>query len=252
MISALARVLNAVRVNDIRLQSVDGRPAWVKRRRAGMRPVIALGNLFLKASKARILMFPDSRQWQARESQSFHLLHGDSYRCGITGTDRFWSEPLPGASLKDCLEERGLTDAMLRSAAQELRRAHALNCPRLGGAWSHGDPALANLLYEERTARCRFIDFETAHERGLSAEERHADDLLVFLLDLLGRSPEASWLASAGVFLAAYGRPEVARELRGRLKPPRGLERLLWVTRAAGLDGRLLGQRVAELGRAQD
>ena len=249
MIRPIAHILNAVRVNSIVFQRVDGRPAWVKRRRTGMGPVIACGNLFLEASKARIRMFPASRDWQDWESQCFRLLNADSYRCGIKGQDVFWSEPLPGVSLKACLEAGGLTDAMLRSAAQEFRRVHALNRPRVGGPWSHGDPALANLLYEERTARSRFIDFETIHEQGLSADERHADDLLVFLLDLLGRAPDASWLGSASVFLAAYGRPSVARELQSRLKLPSGLERLLWVARAAGSDARQLGRRIAALSR---
>jgi hypothetical protein len=67
------------------------------------------------------------------------------------------------------------------------------------------------------------------------ADERHADDLLVLLQDLVGRIPSDRWLPGARAFLEAYGRPEIVRLLDQRLVVPRGLARLWWSVRTTYL-----------------
>jgi hypothetical protein len=136
---------------------------------------------------------------------------------------------------------------MMRAAAHEFRRAHMLFSPLLHDHWSHGDPHLANVLYDPITQRARLIDFETRHELTLRACERHADDLLVFLLDLLGADRTSGWQQLSSEFLTTYGRGEALRTLHHRLNPPHGLELVLWKTRTNYLPKALLLERIASI-----
>ena len=63
-----------------------------------------------------------------------------------------------------------LTRAMIRAAAREFRRAHALPSEAYDdGLWSHGDATMANVIYDPSTDRARLIDFEILHARDLPA-----------------------------------------------------------------------------------
>ena len=73
---------------------------------------------------------------------------------------------------------------------------------------------MTNVIYDEKAHRARLIDFEIRHEKSLPASARHADDLLVFLLDMLGRIPNRQWLSFAICFLRAYNNAAVTRELK--------------------------------------
>lgn len=220
----LALAVDAVRVHAVgREQGL-----WVKRRRAGMGAVIAAGNVFLRLSHSRIRMFPSRARWRDWELASFRLLHPGRV-AEARGADAVALEALPGEALDRLAAQGRLTPEAAEAAARELRRAHAL--PGAEGPWSHGDAHLKNVLYDGE--RAWLIDFETRHEAGMAPEARHADDLLVFLLDLAGRVPEAEALSRA--FLSAYAREDVLRALLLRLRPPRGLERALWLSRTGHL-----------------
>jgi len=69
------------------------------------------------------------------------------------------------------------------------------------------------------------------HQRSLPAEARHADDLLVFLLDMVGSVSSRQWLPFALCFLNAYGAADVIAELRKRLVLPGGLAWIWWEVR---------------------
>lgn len=226
----LALALEAVRVHAVGLES----GVWVKRRRFGMGVVIAAGNVFLRLSHSRIRMFASPARWQAWELASFRLLHPGRV-AEPRGPGAVALEALPGERLDLLAARGGLTPEVAGAAARELLRAHALVLPGTVGPWSHGDAHLKNLLYDAAGERAWLIDFETPHERGLTPEERHADDLLVFLLDLGGHVPEGQAEPLARAFLRAYARVDVLRALLGRLRPPRGLERALWMTRSRHL-----------------
>jgi tRNA A-37 threonylcarbamoyl transferase component Bud32 len=64
-------------------------------------------------------------------------------------------------------------------------------------AWSHGDAGTNNVIYDEKTSQVRLIDFEIVHRKSLPTKSRHADDLLVSLLDLLGTLPRVRRQAGA-------------------------------------------------------
>jgi Ser/Thr protein kinase RdoA (MazF antagonist) len=224
----------------VRLEARSGLTLWVKRRRFGMGAVIAAGNVFLRLSRSRIRMFVSRARWEAWELASFRLLHpgraAESREGGALAL-----EALPGESLDRLLARGQLTPTMVEAAAHELRRAHALELPGSPGPWSHGDTHLKNVLYDADGQRAWLIDFETRHEEGMSAEERHADDLFVFLMDLEGRVPEGQSAGLSEAFLRAYARADVLEALLTRLQPPRGLERALWKSRSQHLpEARLL------------
>jgi hypothetical protein len=114
----------------------------------------------------------------------------------------------------------------------------------LDGLWSHGDPHLNNALYDKASDSAFLIDFETRHDSHLSAVDRHADDLLVLLLDLIGRDRSMDWFALSRAFLDAYGDAEVLQALSSRLIVPSGLELALWKTRTNHLETIVLRERL--------
>src|SRR5205814_8926443 len=79
--------------------------------------------------------------------------------------------------------------------------------------------------------RARLIDFEIVHEKSLPAVVRHADDLRVFLLDMVEMIPDRQWLPFATCFLKAYGDRGVMAELRKQLVVPSGLALIWWNVR---------------------
>jgi hypothetical protein len=72
---------------------------------------------------------------------------------------------------------------------------------------------MTNVIYNEKTGRARLIDFELVHEKSLRAKSRHADDLLVFLLDILAIVPTRQWLPFALYFLNTYENARVIAAL---------------------------------------
>ena len=118
-----------------------------------------------------------------------------------------------------------LTPRMLKAAGSEYRRAHHFKYQEFGRGWSHGDASMTNVIYDEKADRARLIDFEIRHERRLPAAARHADDLLVFLLDMVGRVPNRQWLRSRSVFCAptddARRHPRIEKTSRRSDRPGR-------------------------------
>jgi hypothetical protein len=243
----MARLIDAVRVNESIPVTVNDRLFWLKRRRFGRSLIIIGGNLFLKFSNSKIWMFAQTRNWQVWEVESYRLLYGLESDIAIVGDDSVRIPNVPGISLKRCLEANTLTPEMLSAAAIEFSRAHGLMMPLLTSEWSHGDPHLENVLYDAETHQAHLIDFETRHQSGLSAIERQADDLLVFLLDLLGRDRSDNWSEMGRVFLQTYANRAVLENLSTRLTLPCGLELVLWKTRTNHISTSLLNDRLATL-----
>jgi len=121
----------------------------------------------------------------------------------------------------------------MEAAGRELRRAHQFRSNEFRGPWSHGDAGMNNVIYDTKTDRARLIDFEIVHERSLPAKSRHADDLLVFLLDLIAVAPNAQWLSLALWFLNAYENPAVISKLEDQLTLPSGIAWIWWGVRTS-------------------
>jgi hypothetical protein len=78
----------------------------------------------------------------------------------VCGDKTVCADKLPGKSLWEHLDQGTLTQQMVEAAGHEFRRAHQFWSDEFRGAWSHGDAGTNNVIYDEKTGRARFIDFE--------------------------------------------------------------------------------------------
>jgi len=247
LLSTTGILIDRIRINELTREVHAGRALWIKRRTAGARPIIHAANGFFRLVGNPVVVLGGVDEWRNWEIDCFRRLHGESFAIFAQGAKAICAEEVPGLSLSQHLKAGTLAPPMLAAAACELRRAHQCPCEAFGGPWSHGDPHAGNFIYDAAQDRARLIDFEVRHRPGLAAEERHADDLLVLLQDLVGRVPRAAWLPLARAFLEAYARPEILACLRPRLVGPRGLARLWWAVRTTYLTSGELSARIAEL-----
>jgi hypothetical protein len=230
----LAVLIDLIAIN----QTIPTDAGLVKRRRWGRSAIIAVGNVYLRLSRSRILMFPSTAAWQAWECHSYQLLYGGG--CARAGHDALLIQPLPGQTLLSFTQAGTLTNAMMTAAAYELRRAHRLS-------WTHGDPHLTNILYDG--TRAYLIDFETQHEASIPFQERCADDLLVILLDLMGRESSERWQEWSAALLRGYDDTGVLSALAERLRMPTGFELVLWKSRTHYLPQAQMAERIEQLKR---
>jgi hypothetical protein len=246
LLQTAGALVERIKINAISKEQRDHHSVWVKRRRALAAPVMLLANCFFRLAGAPVQALVDLATWRRWEVECFLGLHGESFRAFAEGERTVCAEEVPGVNLTHFLDAGKLTPQMLAAAARELRRAHEWHCEELGGPWSHGDPHVGNFVYDAEQDRARIIDFEVRHD-SLPADERHADDLLVFLQDMAGRIEQEQWLPSAEIFLEAYARPEIVRRLDHLLVLPRGVARLWWAVRTTFLPAAELSQRITAL-----
>lgn len=238
----LGHLIDVVRVNAVCERTIEGQQGWLKRRKLGMDQVIYLGNIFLRLSRSRIWMLPNCAVWVRWEIDCFRLLYGDRCHPQWVGDRGFWVEAMPGKSLLVRLEQGALTVDMMAAAGQAFHRAHSIHSDFFQAGWSHGDSHLANVLYDEVSQTASLIDFETQHWRHLSETDRQADDLLIFVLDILGRCD--NWEKLLPAFFQSYDRPAVLHQLHQHLTLPQGWEKVLWATRSNYLATHTLSARL--------
>ncbi len=215
---------------------------YVKTRHPALGWVVALGNVYMRWSGARISMFPGLSDWQRHELGSLRLVH-PQLAVWARSAGGITMDPLPGEPLRALATRGALTDRALEAAGRELRRCHAL----AGGTFAHGDPHLANLLFDEASGRAYLLDFETLYLPSVPPELRRANDLLVVTLELLARAPEEAWPRWPLALLAGYEEAATSRALAAQLQPPRGLARVLWASRTHRLPAPLVAARLASL-----
>src|SRR6266576_4768709 len=197
-------------VDSLKLSSVServrrGRRVVLKRRNAYSEQLADLANLYFRMSSIPIRFWSKVEDWRRWEAECFQMLNGDRFRVLAAGAKTVCVDKLLGKTLWEHLNRGTLTRQMLEAAGRELRRAHQLWNDEFGSGWSNGDATMSNVIYDEKTRRARLIDFELVHEKSLPAESRHADDLLVFLLDILSVMRSRQWLPFVLYFLNAYG-----------------------------------------------
>lgn len=240
--------IDAIRINAISREVRDGRALLVKRRRLASGPLAQTANLFFRAAHHPAFVWSDARAWQQWEVDSFNLLHSDQYCAFPAGARTVCADILPGMSLAEHFVNGTFESAMLDAAASELRRAHELYSGFFDGAWSHGDPNLANFLFSAQDKQARLIDFEVVHQQELTSMTRHVEDVLSFLQDLLGCAPRGTWLEYAQRFLDGYGCDGELRDgLRERLRLPRGVPRVWWWIRTNYVPMGSVRRRLARL-----
>ncbi len=232
-------------------------------------------NLFFRIAGNPVTVHADRTGWHERELSAFRLLHGDDgYDSFATPDGSLMLEQVPGQALPALMRDGALPQTALAAAGREMARAHGMtptNCTATPEAWSHGDSHLGNFIYDAASDRARLIDFEVSHHPHLMEPERHAEDLLAFLQDLMGRVHEANWLPQACCFLEHYreclfnesrdtngakdttGNTQhphteaIFSALAERLTKPNAKSRLWWAVRTSYLEGTSLTRRILAL-----
>ncbi len=244
---AAATFVDSVKLSSVSERVRCGRRVVLKRRNAYSEQLADLANLYFRMSSIPIRFWSKVEDWRRWESECFQMLNGDRFRVFASGVKTVCVDKLPGKTLWEHLNRGTLTPQMLQAAGRELRRAHQLWSDEFGGGWSHGDATMSNVLYDEKTGRARVIDFEIIHDKSVPAKSRHADDLLVFLLDVVAIAPGRRWLPFSLSFLNAYGDPVVMAELTDHLALPSGMAWIWWGVRTSFANPAKVKQRLAKL-----
>jgi hypothetical protein len=244
------KLVEALAINSVLEKVRRNRRVVVKRRNIHSEQLAELANLYFRVADIPIRFWSKIDDWQRWEVDCFEMLNGDRFQASASGPRTVIEDKLPGESLWDHLSRGTLTRRMLVAAGTELRRAHEFWSDEFRGRWSHGDASITNVIYNASSNRARLIDFEIYHEKSLSTAARQADDLLVFLLDLVGRVATREWLPFAITFIKAYGDTEVIAQLRTQLDLPGGLAWIWWGVRTNFTNPATVKGRLAKLSRA--
>ena len=231
--NAAARLVDSLKINSVWEKTRRGRRLVIKQRNRYSEPLGELANIYFRMAGIPIRFWVKTKEWQQWEVNCFNTLNGDRFHARASGTNSICADKLPGKSLWDHLNEGTLTREMTEAAGHELRRAHQFRSDEFRGPWSHGDAGTNNVIYDDKTGRARLIDFEIVHEKSLPAKSRHADDLLVFLMDVIAVAPNPKWLSLVLAFLNAYGDASVISELRSQLALPKGMAWIWWGVRTS-------------------
>ena len=231
--NAADRLVDSLKVNSVSEQMRRGRRIINKRRTIYSEPLAELANVYFRMAGIPIRFWAKIEGWRRWEVKSFNMLNGDQFHARPSGANTICADKLSGRSLGDHLKEGTLTREMMEAAGHELRRAHQLWSDEFCGPWSHGDAGTNNVIYDEKSGRARLIDFEIVHEKSLPTKSRHADDLLVFLLDLLALAPNRRWLTLVLAFLNAYDNAPVIAQLKNQLAMPTGMAWIWWGVRTS-------------------
>ena len=245
--SAATTFVNSLKINSISEKVRRGRRVVIKRRNIHSEQLADLANLYFRMSGIPIRFWSKVEDWRRWEIGCFQMLNGDRYRAFASGTNTVCADKLSGESIWEHMNRATLTGRMLEAAAHEFRRAHQFWSDEFGGPWSHGDATTTNVIYNQRTGRARLIDFEIIHDKSLPATARHADDLLVFLLDIVGIVPDQQWLPFGLRFLDAYGNLDVIAELKNQLGLPSGMAWIWWGVRTNFVNPAKVKRRLEKL-----
>src|SRR5437867_7980896 len=207
--NATATFVDSLKISSTSERIRRGRQVVIKHRNIYGEQLADLANLYFRISGIPIRFWSKTEDWKRWEVECFKMLNGDRFRVFASGAKTVCFDKLPGESLWEHINRGTLTRQMLQAAGREFDRTHQFWSDEFAGPWSHGDATMSNVIYNEKTGRARLIDFEIAHEKSLLAKSRHADDLLVFLLDILAIVPSRQWLPFALYFLNAYGNQRV-------------------------------------------
>lgn len=244
---AATSFVESLKINSIWEKDGRNRRVIVKRRNVYGEKAADLINFYFRLANIPLRFVSDVRKWRNWEVKCFQMLNGDRFNATIKDAHTVSLDKLPGKSLWEHMKADTLNKRMLAAAGREFRRAHRCRPNELGVQWSHADASMTNVIYNDKTGRARLIDFEIMHEPSLPAVSRHADDLRVFLLDMVETVPAHQWLPFALCFLRAYRDRAVIAELRRQLVIPRGLALIWWNVRTNFVRHARVKERLKEL-----
>jgi hypothetical protein len=242
-----AAAVDFLKMNSVVEKFRHGKAVVVKTRNPGSEQIADSANLFFRLAGIPIRFCSKIDEWQQWEVESYRLLNGDAFRAFAVGNQSICVEKVPGRSVWDHMLAGTLTREIMQAAAKEFRRVHQLWSGHFRGPWSHGDATMQNVIYHAKTDRARLIDFEIMHEKSLPSAGRHADDLVVFLLDLVAKGHIRQWLPLAAAFLETYRDRDVLTEINQRLVIPNGLARIWWNVRTSFANAAKVKRRIERL-----
>src|SRR5437899_12358338 len=245
--NAAATFVDSLKISSTSEKIRRGRRVVIKRRNIYGEQLADLANLYFRMSGIPVRFWSKTEDWKRWEVECFKMLNGDRFRVFASRAKAICFEKLPGESLWEHMNRGTLTRQMLEAAGREFGRTHQFWSDEFGGPWSHGDASMTNVIYNEKTGRARLIDFELVHEKSLRAKSRHADDLLVFLLDILAIVPTRQWLPFALYFLNAYENARVIAALEDQLALPSGMAWIWWAVRTSCCNPAKVKRRRAKL-----
>lgn len=241
------RLVDSLKINSVSEAERPGGRVVTKRRNVYGEPLARLTNVYFCIAGIPIRFQARMEDWRRWEVKSFNMLNGDQFHARVAGANAMCADKLPGRALSHHLKCGTLTRRMADAAGHELRRAHQLWSSEFRGPWSHGDAGTNNVIYDDKSGRARLIDFEIVHEKSLTAKSRHADDLLVFLLDVLALAPDRQWLTLVLAFLNAYDDASVIVELKNQLAVPTGIAWIWWGVRTSFANPAKVKRRLKKL-----
>jgi hypothetical protein len=245
--NAAARFVDSLKINSISEAVRHGRQVVIKRRNVYSEQLTELANLYFRIAGLPIRFWTKTEDWQRWEVKCFKMLNGDRFLASRLRNKAICIDQLPGESLWEHLNRHTLSRQMVEAAGFEFRRAHAFWSKEFRGPWSHGDAGMANVIYDEKRKRARLIDFEIVHDKTLPALSRHADDLLIFLLDLIATASARQWLPLTLAFLSAYDNAPVIAQLSRQLAPPSGMAWIWWGVRTSFANPAQIKERLSKL-----
>jgi hypothetical protein len=245
---AANRLVDSLKINSVSEKVRRGHRMVIKQRHGYSEALAELANVYFHMAGIPIRFWAKTEEWRQWEVKWFNILNGDRFHARASGANSVCAEKLPGKSLWDHLTEGTVTQEMVEAAGHELRRAHQFWSDEFRGPWSHGDAGTNNVLYDQKTGRARLIDFEIIHDHSLPAKSRQADDLLVFLLDLMAVAPNAQWLTLALAFLNAYDNAPVIAQLKQELALPKGIAWIWWGVRTSFARPAKVKRRLQKIG----
>jgi hypothetical protein len=186
---AATSFVESLKINSITEKARRDRRVVIKPRTVYGERAADLLNFYFRAAGLPIRYLRDVREWRRSEARCFQMFNGDRFGATVTDNLTVTLDKLPDDNLWEHMNRGTLTMRVLKAAGSEYRRAHHFKTKELGNGWSHGDASMTNVIYNEKAQHARLIGFEIRHEKSLPAAARHADDLLVFLLDMVGRVP---------------------------------------------------------------
>ena len=244
---AAARLVDSLKINSVTEKIQRRRRVVLKRRNGYSEQLAELANLYFRIAGIPIRFWGKIADWRRWEVDCFNMLNGDRFRAWPSGDNTVCADKLPGKTLWEHLEQGTLTRQMVEAAGHEFRRAHQFWSDEFRDGWSHGDAGTNNVIFDKHTGRARLIDFEIVHNKSLEAKARQADDLLVFLLDLIAVAPNPQWLALSLSFLNAYGNTTVVCELEDELGVPSGMAWIWWGVRTSFANPAKVRRRLEKL-----
>lgn len=217
---------------------------FLKTRKRTTSFLVPFGNLFLKLAGTHQRLLYRSEAWAEREVLALTALYGEEVRTDRPSRRALWISDFGARSVRDHLRltsRRMNPQELARAAAVELRRFHDLQQEGRPYFFIHGDPHAGNILYCERRKRAFLIDFETMAvptsallgrcpkaTHSETTESMRAEDLAIFILDILRELDPMDWMPVTRAFLDAYGVEEAVHVKLFKHLAPEGGESSLF------------------------